>query len=110
MTREPEVASCPQVIRTSAADLASETWHHPFTDVVGRGVVRMALDLSEVETLGTLQFARLSQLTRQLRRTGGDLHLFALRPHARRLLTTTVPGGTFSIYDSEEEAVSALLP
>lgn len=108
MTNDTAAVSCIQVIRVSSEDLAAETWHHAFTDVVGRGVVRVALDLSKVTSLGPLQLARLLQLTRRLREAGGDLRLFALQPRARLLLTTVVPRDTFSMDESEDAALEAL--
>lgn len=105
MTNDTAAASRVRVLRASSEDLAAETWHQAFTEAVGQGVVHVALDLSRVTSLGPLQLARLLQLTRRLRESGGDLRLFGLQPRARLLLTTVVPEGTVSLHDTEAEAV-----
>lgn len=106
---EPRTAQ--QVVVRVAGRVDAETCHllrQQLVDLAGRSVTRVTLDMSAVSFLDSSGLSALVAGLKALRQVGGGLNLAATRSQARTALRLTLLDTILPIFETVDEAVTAL--
>jgi len=79
--------------------------HAALNKAFGEGPVKLVLDLSNVDFLGTAGISELVLCIKRMEKTGGSLRLFGLQPGVLNALKLTNMDALFQIFESEKEAL-----
>ena len=78
--------------------------------LVAAGKLRVALNLSDLHKLDTTGLGTLLFAQAKLRKEGGNLGVFNLKPSHIELLTATKLEVTFDVFHNEEDAINSFFP
>jgi len=78
--------------------------------LIKAGRLRVALNLGDMQTLDTTGLGTLLFALAKLRKAGGALAVFSIKPAHIELLTATKLESVFEVFHDEQEAIDSFFP